>query len=262
MPLLNLRLAQPDALIDLNRIPGLSYIRVENDKVVIGGLTRQREMEFSQLLAKELPLLAEAIPLIGHPAIRNRGTLGGSVAHADPAAELPCVLTALDASFIAAGPTEERTIPAEDFFIGFYATSLTEREILKEVRIPLRQRPVGWSFLEFARRHGDFALGEVSVLLYSQASDDRCTSARVVVGGGSVDKPLRIAPVEKLIEDEFSRGLQPTAVAHLLAKAEELCQSAIKSNNGGRGESEYLSHLSGVLTRRALETAIRRWTQS
>jgi CO/xanthine dehydrogenase FAD-binding subunit len=262
MPLLNLRLAQPEALIDLNTIPGLSYIRVENDELAIGALTRQREMEFSQLLAKELPLLAEAIPLIGHPAIRNRGTLGGSVAHADPAAELPCVLTALDARFVAASAHRERAIAAEEFFLGFYATSLTDREILKEVRIPLRRRPVGWSFLEFARRHGDFAMGEVSVLLYSQDSSDQCTSARVVVGGGSVDRPRRIAAVEKLVREELSRALQPTAVTHLFAQAGELCQSAIKSHNEGAGESEYLSHLAGVLTRRALETAMQRWIHS
>ncbi|MGH7846148.1 MAG: FAD binding domain-containing protein [Candidatus Binatia bacterium] len=262
VPLLNLRLARPEAIVDLNRIPHLSYIRTERSEITIGALTRHREMEFSPLLATELPILGEAIPQIGHPAIRNRGTLGGSVAHADPAAELPCVLTALDASFVVAGPAAERAIGARDFFVGFYETSLSDREILKEIRIPVGARPVGWSFLEFSRRHGDFALGEASVLLYSDGSSDRCASARVVVGGGAVDKPLRIGVAENLMQDEFSLSLQAASVTALLKRAEELCESEIRSSGAGRGEWDYLSHLAGVLARRALETAIQRWRQS
>jgi len=258
IPLLNLRLARPEALIDLNPIPGLSYIRREGKEIAIGALTRHREMEFSAVLAEELPLLAEAIPRIGHPAIRNRGTLGGSLAHADPAAELPCVLTALDACLVAAAPDGERMIPAEDFFVGFYATSLSHQEIIKEVRIPLDRRPVGWSFLEFARRHGDFALSEASILLFAAGAGDRCTSARVVVGG-SVERPLRVAGVEQLIRDELALGMPENSLADLLREAGRRAAAKIQSSGAGGENSDYLSHLTGVLVRRGLESAIERW---
>lgn len=258
IPLLNLRLARPEALVDLNAIPGLSYIRSEGAEIAIGALTRHREMEFSAVLAKELPLLAEAIPQIGHPAIRNRGTLGGSLAHADPAAELPCVLTALDAQMVAAGPDGERVIRAENFFVGFYATALAHQEILKEVRIPLDKRPAGWSFLEFARRHGDFALAEASVLLFAAGASDRCTSARVVVGG-SVERPLRVASVEQLIRDELALGSRGNSLADLLREAEQRTAAEIQSGGAGGENSDYLSHLTGVLVRRGLESAMERW---
>jgi 2-furoyl-CoA dehydrogenase FAD binding subunit len=261
VPLLNLRLARPEALVDLNRVPGLSYIRGEDSEIVIGAMTRHREMEFSPLLAKELPILAEVMPQIGHPAIRNRGTLGGSVAHADPAAELPCVLTALDANFVSAGPNGERTVAADDFFVGFYATALVEQEILKEVRIPVAKRPAGWSFMEFARRHGDFAIAEVSVVIYSEDFSNRCTSARVVVGGGSVERPLRINAVEKLVQEELSPTLQDTSLAQVLKQAGALCEAEIKASGVGRAESDYLTHLAGVLTRRAVEAASKRWRE-
>lgn len=252
VPLLNLRLARPEALIDLNAIAGLSYIRSEGNEIAIGALTRQREMEFSELLAKELPLLAEAIPQIGHPAIRNRGTLGGSLAHADPAAELPCVLTALDARLVAAAPNGERVIQAEDFFAGFYATALADHEILKEVRVPLARRPAGWSFVEFARRHGDFALAEVSVLLF--ADGGRCASARVVIGG-SVERPTRLNGVEKLVQDEISLSASASSLADVLKRAGELAAAQIRSSGAG----DYLCHLTGVLVRRGLESAMERW---
>ena len=258
IPLLNLRLARPEALIDLNPIPGLSYIRSEGKEIAIGALTRHREMEFSAVLAKELPILVEAISQIGHPAIRNRGTLGGSLAHADPAAELPCVLTALDAHLVAAGPDGERVIRAEDFFVGFYATALAHQEILRGVRIPRDRRLVGWSFLEFARRHGDFALSEASILLFAAGAGDRCTSARVVVGG-SVERPVRVAGVEKLIQDEAALGMQRNALAELLKQAERRAAAEIQSSGASGENSDYLSHLTGVLVRRGLESAMERW---
>ncbi|MBI2989215.1 MAG: xanthine dehydrogenase family protein subunit M [Deltaproteobacteria bacterium] len=261
IPLLNLRLARPEALVDLNAIPSLSYIRSEGAEIAIGALTRHREMEFSAVLAEELPLLAEAIPQIGHPAIRNRGTLGGSLAHADPAAELPCVLTALDAHLVAAGPDGERVIRAEDFFVGFYATTLAHQEILKEVRIPLDRRPAGWSFLEFARRHGDFALSEASVLLFTEGDGDRCTSARVVVGG-SVERPVRVKGVEKLIQDEISLSTQAAPLADVLRRTEQLAETEIQSAIAGKENPDYLCHLTGVLVRRGLESAIGRWRKT
>jgi CO/xanthine dehydrogenase FAD-binding subunit len=257
VPLLNLRLARPEALIDLNFIASLSYIRAEGTEIVIGALTRHREMEFSALLEEKLPILVEAVCQIGHPAIRNRGTLGGSVAHADPAAELPCVLTALDAAFVAVGPDGERTIVAADFFAGYYATALTEREILKEVRIPLETPPAGWSFLEFARRHGDFALAEASVVFYASRENRR---AARVVAGGTVERPLRLATVEKFTEDEIPVSINEDSLVRALKRVEELAKAEIRASGAGRSDSEYDYHLSGVLVGRALKQAIERWS--
>ena len=257
VPLLNLRLARPEALIDLNFISNLSYIRAEGTEIVIGALARHREMEFSALLAEKLPILVEAVRQVGHPAIRNRGTLGGSVAHADPAAELPCVLTALDAAFVAVGPDGEKTIAAANFFAGYYATVLTEREILKEVRIPLAVPPAGWSFLEFARRHGDFALAEASVVLYAGQANRR--SARVVVGG-AVEKPLRLNAVERFAEEEIPLPIDADSLARALKRAQELAKAEIRSSGAMRSDSEYDCHLSGVLVGRALKQAIERWS--
>jgi carbon-monoxide dehydrogenase medium subunit len=257
VPLLNLRLARPEALIDLNSIAGLSYIRTEGNEIAIGALTRHREMEFSGLLAKELPIVVEATSQIGHPAIRNRGTVGGSLAHADPAAELPCVLTALDARLVAAAPNGERVIRAQDFFTGFYRTALSDQEILKEVRIPLDRHPAGWGFVEFARRHGDFALSEASMLLFAEGGD-RCASARVVVGG-SVERPVRVGGVERLIQDEIFLSIQASSLAHVLRRVEQLTETEIQSSIAGRENPDYLCHLAGVLVRRSLESAMERW---
>ena len=257
VPLLNLRLARPEALIDLNPIANLSYIRLEAGRIVIGALTRHREIEFSALLAEKLPILVEAVRQIGHPAIRNRGTLGGSVAHADPAAELPCVLTALDAAVVVVGPGGERTIPAKDFFVGYYATALGDGEIVKEVRVPLAESSAGWSFLEFARRHGDFALAEASVVLHARQAGRR--SARVVAGG-TVDRPLRLSTVEKFAVEEIPLPLNEDSLARALKRAEELAKAEIRSSGAARSDSEYDCHLSGVLVRRALQQAIARWS--
>jgi carbon-monoxide dehydrogenase medium subunit len=258
VPLLNLRLARPEALVDLNPIRDLSYIRKEGPEIALGALTRHREMEYSPLLAEELPILADAIPQIGHPAIRNRGTLGGSLAHADPAAELPCVLTALEGRLIAAGPAGERVIRAEEFFAGTYATALSEQEILKEVRIPAGERAAGWSFVEFARRHGDFALAEAAVLLFADESGERCASARVVVGG-VVEKPLRMTAVEKLARARFARGTAEKAFADFVAEVEHQAREELRASDQEREDSDYLRHLTAVLVRRAFENAAGRW---
>jgi CO/xanthine dehydrogenase FAD-binding subunit len=258
VPLLNLRLARPEALVDLNPIRDLSYIRDGGGEIAIGALTRHREMEFSTLLAEELPILTEAIPQIGHPAIRNRGTLGGSLAHADPAAELPCVLTALEARLVAEGPAGERVIRSEDFFLGYYATALSEQEILKEVRIPAGARAAGWGFVEFARRHGDFALAEAAVVLFAGEDGERCARARLVVGG-VVDRPLRVAAVEKLVEAQFRLGMPQKALSDCLAEIERRTRGEIEGSEHRRDDSDYLCHLAAVLARRAFESAADRW---
>ncbi|MBO0727983.1 MAG: FAD binding domain-containing protein, partial [Acidimicrobiaceae bacterium] len=137
VPLLALRLARPSALIDLGTVPGLEYIRRNDGHVAIGAMTRERVAERSDVVASDVPLLADALPLVGHVAIRNRGTVGGSAAHADPSAEIPAVALALDAEFVAASAGSERTIPAAEFFQGFFTTSLEPEEVLTEIRFPV-----------------------------------------------------------------------------------------------------------------------------
>src|SRR5712672_1096597 len=158
IPLLALRLARPAVLIDINGIDELSGVSVIDGHVTIGAMTREYVAEASGTVADTLPLLAAALPLIGHEAIRSRGTIGGSLAHADPAAELPAVARALDAEFVVRGPSGERVIPAAQWFEGYLTTSRRPDELLVEVRCPTAREDTGASFTEVARRHGDFAI--------------------------------------------------------------------------------------------------------
>ena len=261
MPLLNLRLVRPAALVDLNRLHELAYIRRENGEIAIGALTRQRKAEFSQLLASSLPILTEAIAQIGHPAVRNRGTVGGSLAHADPAAELPCVLTALDATIVVAGVQGEKKVGTQDFFQDFYSTALSETELLKEVRIPLTPDLVGWSFMEFSRRHGDFALSEVAVLLFAEANGKECSRVRVVVGAVA-DRPLRLSLVERFLQREVRVDLSDGRLESILGEVEGQTLSALESV-AVYGESlDYRRHLCGVLAARGVRIAVNRWREA
>src|SRR3989475_4700819 len=158
MPLLTSRLSRPAALVDLNRIPSLAYIREHDGQVRLGAMTRQRTIEFSPVIARRLPLLKEATHWVGHLPIRTRGTIGGSIAHADPSAEYPAVLTALEGAVVARGATGERVIRAADLFQTYLTTSLTPDEILTEVRLPAMPAGAGHALEEFSRRHCDFAL--------------------------------------------------------------------------------------------------------
>src|SRR5690242_9278353 len=158
IPLLALRLARPAVLIDINGIGELSGVSAVDGSVAIRAMTREYVAEESKTIAESVPLLAAALPLIGHEAIRSRGTIGGSLAHADPAAELPAVAQALDAEFVVRGPSGERVIPAADWFEGFLTTSRRPDELLMEVRFPAAKPGTGSSFQEVARRHGDFAM--------------------------------------------------------------------------------------------------------
>src|SRR5881628_249850 len=166
IPAMNFRLARPAALVDLNRIPELSYVRAEPDggALVIGAMTRQRALERSDVVRRAAPLMAEAMPYVAHPQIRNRGTVGGSVAHADPAAELPAVTLALEARFRARSRSGERTIPAAEFFKGLLETALEPDELLVEIAIPHSPARSGYAFAEVARRHGDYALVGVAAV--------------------------------------------------------------------------------------------------
>src|SRR5881392_2022570 len=190
IPAMNFRLARPAALVDLNRIAELAYVRAggKDAGLVIGAMTRQRAVERSDVVARAAPLVAEAMPAIAHPQIRNRGTIGGSLAHADPSAELPAVMLALDAAFRARSVTGERTIPASEFFKGMLETALAPDELLVEIGLPPMPDRSGTAFLEVARRHGDYALVGIAVVV-TLDGQGRCKAARIAllsVGDGPV----------------------------------------------------------------------------
>jgi len=178
IPAMNFRLARPQVLVDLNRAADLSYIRSEKAGLAVGAMTRQRAIERSDLVARVAPLLAEAMPWIAHPQIRNRGTVGGSLAHADPSAELPAVALALEARFRARSAAGERSIAVADFFKGMLETALQPGELLVEVTLPALAPRTGTAFLEVARRHGDYALVGVAVVVTLDAKG-RCQAARI-----------------------------------------------------------------------------------
>src|SRR5437762_9693425 len=180
-PLLNFRLSRPAALVDLNRIASLAYIRDENGQVRLGAMTRQRTIEFSSVVARRLPLLTEATRWVGHLPIRTRGTIGGSIAHADPSAEYPAVLTALDGEVVARGPKGERVLKPRDFFQTYLTTNLAADEILTEVRLPATPAGAGYAFEEFARRHGAFAIIGLAAVIVRQGR--RCTMGRPAAAG-------------------------------------------------------------------------------
>ena len=175
VPMMNFRLAAPPVIVDLNRIPDLAYIEDHGDVVCIGAMTRQRAVESSALVADKLPVLSAAIKLVGHLPTRSRGTIGGSIAHADPAAELPMVLQALDGAVVVRGPNGRRTIAASELFQDAMTTSIAADEILVEVRLPVMPAGAGYAVEEFARRHGDFAIAAVTAVILREG--DRCARA-------------------------------------------------------------------------------------
>jgi carbon-monoxide dehydrogenase medium subunit len=245
MPLLNFRLVRPAALIDLNRIPALAYIHDANGQVRFGAMTRQRAVEFSAVVRQRLPLLVEATRWVGHLPIRTRGTIGGSIAHADPAAEYPAVLTALEGEVVARSPRGERSLRAADLYQTYLTTTLAADEILTEVRLPAMPAGSGWAFEEFARRHGDFALvGIAAVVMRNGGKHPR---VRLATAGVS-PVPARLRAAEEILERD---GLSDAAIAAAAAKASELVQPDADIH----ASADYRRHLTGVLTARALKRA-------
>jgi len=249
-PLMNFRLAQPGIVVDLNRIESLSYIRTDGDVLRIGAMTRQREIEMDAVTREFAPLLAEAIPHIGHFQIRNRGTIGGSLAHADPAAELPAVLLALDATLLIQGPGGERTETATNFFHGYLTTSLAPDEILSEIAIPRADVREGCSVLELTERHGDFALVGVACRLTTDA-EGVISDAAVSLFGVS-DRPVLAPAVEALVG---GAGGNFSEVAQSISET-------LTPDSDSHASAEYRSRVAGVLARRALEEAYERSTDA
>jgi aerobic carbon-monoxide dehydrogenase medium subunit len=244
VPLLNFRLARPAALIDLNRIGSLAYIREDGGLVRFGAMTRQRAIEFSPVVARRLPLLREATRWVGHLPIRSRGTIGGSIAHADPSAEYPAVLTALAGEVVVRGPKGERTLAPAALFETYLTTTLAPDEILTEVRLPAMAEGAGWAFEEFARRHGDFAIVGVAAAVWQ--SQGRVT-ARLATAGASAT-PRRLRASEEILERD---GLGDGAIETAARRASEL----VEPDSDIHATADYRRHLAGVLTERALKRA-------
>jgi len=245
VPMLNFRLAQPSALIDLRLIPELAGITVHADTIRFGAMTRQRQAEKSALVAEWLPLVAAALKWVGHAPTRSRGTIGGSIAHADPSAELPMVLRALDGEVVAAGPRGERVIPAEALFRSMFTTALASDEILTEVRMP--RMPAGCAFAieEFARRPGDFAIVAVAVVL--EPAVGASFRSRIAVAGAT-ETVYRAVDAERLL----SRG--PASADAIAAAAASACEACTPMSDP-RVSGDYRRHLIRVLTERALQRA-------
>ena len=250
MPLLNMRLARPAILVDVARIEGLDYIRETDGGLAIGAMTRQRSVEFSEVVKGRYPLIHAATLHIAHPQNRNQGTVGGSLAHADPAAEYPAVALVLDAEFRAVGPAGERRIKAADFFLTYLTTALAPTEVLTEVRFPALPPRTGWSFTEVARRHGDFALTGVVTRLTSDGAG-RCTAAHIVLFGVGAT-PVRARGAEQLLVGEKlgERLFEPAG-----RKASEEIDEPLSDVHAS---AAYRRDLDRVLTRRALSEAANR----
>lgn len=250
VPAMNFRLAQPAVLVDLNFIPELSYLRTEpGGGLAIGTMTRQRAAERSALVAERAPLLTETLPWVAHPQIRNRGTIGGSLAHADPAAELPAAVLALEARFRLRRRGSERTLVASELFTGLFSTAIEPGELLVEIELPAPPPRSGTAFREVARRHGDFALAGVAAQVVL-GTDGRCEQARLgLVGVG--DGPTRASEAEAVLRGE-------TPSLDLFQTAATATAAALDPPGDLHASAAYRRHLVEMLTRQALELAFAR----
>jgi CO/xanthine dehydrogenase FAD-binding subunit len=241
VPLLNFRMLRPSVLIDINRLTELDYIREDGAGLRIGALTRHHTLEMSPLVRQRFPVLGEAMAHVAHLAIRNRGTIGGSLSHADPAAELPMIAVLLDAEI----RTGSRSHPAQRFFLGPLTTALNEDELITEIVWPALPPRTGWGFEELARRHGDFAIAAVAATL--TASGGKIAEARLAAMGVG-ETPLRLSTVEaSLLGQSFTPGLATAAA--------EQAPGCVQPFGDLHASADYRRHLVGILTERALVAA-------
>jgi carbon-monoxide dehydrogenase medium subunit len=245
MPMLNMRFVQPDHVIDLNRVEELSFIRENGGALEVGAMTRQRDLEFSELVRARCPLMHEAIRLVGHRQTRNRGTLGGSLCHLDPAAELVTVAAALDATVTVTGPNGAREIAFAAFPAGYMTPAIELNELLTAVRFSSWPAQHGYGFVEFSRRHGDFAIVSAAALLTEDAAG-AITRASLVLGGMGV-APVRASEVERALV-----GQRPDDKR--LREACESCRT-FEAIDDVHAPASYRQHLATVMSRRALEQA-------
>jgi carbon-monoxide dehydrogenase medium subunit len=252
VPMLNFRLLKPSVLVDINRIAGLSFIEDAGRSIKVGSLTRHFQLETSPLMARHLPVLAHAVTHVAHLAIRNRGTIGGSLSHADPAAELPMMAVLLDAGLHIASTSGKRKVAARNFFLGALAVDLGPDDIVTEIEFPKLPAKTGWGFEEIARRSGDFALAAVAATL--TVSGGAVVQARIALTGVG-PAPLRAADAEALL---VGHALEP----ELTGRAIEAVRAAIAPETDLHASADYRRHLAGVLTGRALDAAWRRANES
>ncbi|HEY3472995.1 MAG TPA: xanthine dehydrogenase family protein subunit M [Anaerolineales bacterium] len=250
VPAMNFRVAQPSVLVDLNRIAELGYIREDDECMRIGAMTRERTLEFEPRISQHYPLLAEAMPHVAHPQIRNRGTLGGSLANADPAAELPVTMLALGARMKLRSSGGERWVDAQDFFLGMFTTAIAPEELLVEIELPSLPAGTGWSFLEVAPRAGDYALMGIAALV---TLDDagQCKNAKLVylnAGDGPVDAK---EAADGLAGQILNEGTIDSA-------ASVASEKEINPFGNIHASPEYQRHLANVLTKKALKLAVQR----
>lgn len=248
IPVMNFRLSQPAVLIDLNTLPNMGNLQPTHDGgLLIGAMTRHAALENSTLLAQHAPLMHQAMPYIAHPQIRNRGTIGGSIAHADPAGELPVICVALDAQFRLEKAGGDRWVTADSFFIGLFETELAPEEMITEVKLPPMPSKTGYAFQELARRHGDYAQAGVAAVV-TVDDNGRCQNARLVfLNVGERPMIARQAP-DILSGEKWSEALVETAVATAV-------ENEIEPSTDVHATAAYKRHLAGVLARRALHQA-------
>ena len=246
--MMNLRLARPRCLIDINRLSDLDYIRENGDVIAIGALARHNTIKRSPLVAAYCPLLTEAYGLIANHTVRNRGTLGGNVCHADPASESPAVLLATEATLVARSLDRERKILAEDFFRGIFETGLDDTELLTEIRVPKKTNGAGWAILEVCPQKGGFAVAAVAVML--SLDGDTCKRLRLAVAGVG-DKAQRIGTAEETMEGKALDESRIQTVASLV-------RDAIDPQTDQHADGAYRRDIVFTLTQRAIRKAIER----
>jgi CO/xanthine dehydrogenase FAD-binding subunit len=249
VPLMNFRLVRPRIIVDINRVAGLAYVQERDGHVVIGSLTRHAQLEESSVLSARFPLLADAVPLIGHVAIRSRGTIGGSLAHADPSAELPIVVSALGGRMVARAATGERVIPAAEFFVSYLTTVMAADELLVEIQLPVPPARTGMAFVEVSRRHGDFALVAAAATVTLDA-DGICAAVSLTLGGVGPTPVLAGHAVTLLL------GARPDGRA--LREVARRAVARLAPDSDLHAQAEYRRELAEVLAERALDVAVHR----
>jgi aerobic carbon-monoxide dehydrogenase medium subunit len=248
IPIMKLRLAQPEVLVDIGRIGELRYVRVDGDRLAIGALTTHSDVVRSGSVRESVPVLAETASEIGDQQVRNRGTIGGSLAHADPAADYPATILALDAEIVAQGPNGRRTIKATDFFTGLLETALAADELIVEVRLPVQGQGSGGTYLKMPNKASHYAV--VGVAAVARVDGGKLASLAVGVTGAGA-RPTRASAVEQALT-----GQVPSADA--IARAAESAADGIDLLSDIHGSADYRAHITRVYTRRAIEEAVRR----
>ena len=253
VPIMNMRLARPQRIIDINHAAELDYLKVEEEILSIGALTRHRTIERSEIVAAACPLLSQAVRFLGHPQVRTRGTVGGSVVHADPAAEYPVVIAALDGEIVVQSVRGQRMVGWRQFFLGHYSVDLEPDEIVVEIRLRRPNCQNACAFIEISRRHGDFAIVETAVQM-EQDDTGRCSGVSIALGGVG-GTPVRAAAAENSL-----KGQVPNA--NVVQRAASLAAQDLEPDDDVHATSQYRKSMASLLVARALERSVRTVVES